>query len=164
MAFPWDIIRSVDLASGDIVEDLKLGLGLALCGHPPVFCPAALVTSRFPLSAEGAKTQRQRWEHGHIGVILTAAVPLMGKGLWRGNFNLLALTLDMVVPPLSLLAILLVGMIVLSFGLSFYLSSAALAVSTANLLIFVTAVVFAWVKYGRDILPLRAIGTIGGYI
>jgi cellulose synthase/poly-beta-1,6-N-acetylglucosamine synthase-like glycosyltransferase len=164
MAFPWDIIRAVDLASGHIVEDLNIGLDLALARRAALFCPSALVTSSFPLSAQGARTQRQRWEHGHIGMILTAAAPLMWTALVRGNFNLLALTLDLMVPPLSLLIILLFGMIVVSFGLSFHFSSAALAVSIGNLLVFASAVVLAWAKYGRDILPPRAMGTIGGYI
>jgi cellulose synthase/poly-beta-1,6-N-acetylglucosamine synthase-like glycosyltransferase len=154
----------VNLASGHIVEDLKIGLDLALAGRPPLFCPSALVTSHFPLSAQGARTQRQRWEHGHIGMILTAAAPLMWKALLRGNFHLLALTLDLAVPPLSLLAILLFGMTVLSFALSYHFSSAAFAISLANLLVFVTAVVLAWLKYGRDILPSRALGTVGGYM
>ena len=45
MAFPWHLIRSVDVASGWLVEDLKLGLDLAATGHPPIFCPSARVTS-----------------------------------------------------------------------------------------------------------------------
>ena len=53
MAFPWDIIRSVDLATGRIVEDLKLGLDLALAGAPPMFLPSAVVTSEFPESVIG---------------------------------------------------------------------------------------------------------------
>ena len=43
MAFPWALIRSVDLGSGQIVEDLKLGLDLAGAGYPPGFCPDAIV-------------------------------------------------------------------------------------------------------------------------
>ena len=66
MAFPWKIIRLADLASGEIVEDLKLGLELARAGYPPVFCPSASVVSYFPSSAEGARTQRERWEQGHL--------------------------------------------------------------------------------------------------
>jgi cellulose synthase/poly-beta-1,6-N-acetylglucosamine synthase-like glycosyltransferase len=164
MAFPWDIIRLLNLASGHIVEDLKLGVDVTKGGWAPLFCPGALVTSLFPVSGSGSQAQRQRWEQGHIGLILTAAGPLMWTALSRGNLNLLVLTLDLVVPPLSLFAILLVGVIALSFGFSFYLSSAALVISTANVLVFATALVLAWVKYGRDILPLRTIGTIPAYI
>jgi cellulose synthase/poly-beta-1,6-N-acetylglucosamine synthase-like glycosyltransferase len=77
MAFPWDIIRSADLSSGFIVEDLKLGLELATAGHPPLFCPSAVVTSTFPTPAQGTQTQRQRWEQGHIGLILTKSPALL---------------------------------------------------------------------------------------
>ena len=55
MAFPWDVIRETNLASGWIVEDLKLGLDLAAAGHPPLFCPSALIVSRFASSARGAE-------------------------------------------------------------------------------------------------------------
>ena len=58
MAFPWDVIRSADLASGSIVEDLKLGLDLALAGNPPIFCPSPGVISDFPLTVEGIQSQR----------------------------------------------------------------------------------------------------------
>src|SRR5262245_48376388 len=71
MAFPWALIRSAQLASGQLVEDRALGLELAAAGRAPVFCPPAVVTSQFPSSADAAKKQRQRWEHGHIGLILT---------------------------------------------------------------------------------------------
>src|ERR1039457_6162203 len=73
MAFPWDLIRSANLASGSIVEDLKLGLDLAQSGRPPLFCPCASVKSQFPLSVKGTKSQRKRWEEGHINMILTTA-------------------------------------------------------------------------------------------
>jgi glycosyltransferase involved in cell wall biosynthesis len=55
MAFPWEVIRSADLANAQIVEDLKLGLDLTLAGHPPVFCPSARVTSEFASSVKGAR-------------------------------------------------------------------------------------------------------------
>jgi hypothetical protein len=47
MALPFDLVNTADLASGSIVEDLKLGLDLALAGSAPMFCPSALVTSEF---------------------------------------------------------------------------------------------------------------------
>src|SRR5262249_8178269 len=72
MAFPCDVISMADLASGSIVEDLKLGLDLALAGAPPSFCPTARITSYFPASIEGALSQRTRWERGHIGMMLSA--------------------------------------------------------------------------------------------
>ena len=80
MAFPWEVIRSANLASGSIVEDLKLGLELTQAGSPPLFCPSACVKSHFPLSIEGAKSQRKRWEEGHISMILTTVTAFHLQG------------------------------------------------------------------------------------
>jgi cellulose synthase/poly-beta-1,6-N-acetylglucosamine synthase-like glycosyltransferase len=165
MAFPWDAIRSVDLASGQIVEDLKLGLDLTAAGRAPLFCPSALVTSSFPLSTTSATTQRQRWEHGHLGMIIATAPRLIWTAVKSGHFDLLALTLDLAVPPLSLFALLVAGMVVISsFGLFFGASATVLSVSIVNLLGFAAAVIFAWLKYGRDILPPHAIWSIVPYV
>lgn len=113
MAFPWGLIRGGDLANSWIVEDLKLGLDLTSNGHPPPFCPSALVTSSFASSAGAADNQRQRWEFGHISMIL-GSLPRLSYAVRHQNLNLVALTLDLAVPPLSLLAILTIGMFVIA--------------------------------------------------
>lgn len=47
MAFGWRDLALIDLANGHLVEDVKLGLDLCQQGKPPVFCPEAVVSSRF---------------------------------------------------------------------------------------------------------------------
>ena len=83
MAFPWNLIHSVNLASGHIVEDLKLGLDFALTGFAPVFCPSARVVSYFPFSISGIESQRLRWEQGHINMIPTYAPRLFLAALYQ---------------------------------------------------------------------------------
>jgi cellulose synthase/poly-beta-1,6-N-acetylglucosamine synthase-like glycosyltransferase len=165
MAFPWELIRTADLASGWIVEDLKLGLELALAGHPPRFCPSAVVTSRFASSVKGAGIQRSRWEYGHIDTILKVAPRLLLKGIAGSRWGLVALTFDLIVPPLSLLAMLVSGTLALS-GLAAFIgvSSAALVVSTASLMAFTALIALAWINYGRDVLPVGAIILIIPYV
>ena len=109
MAIPWQVIRSVDLAHGGIVEDLKLGLDLAAEGHAPIFCPSARVTSQFAPSITASRTQRQRWESGHIGMIMRTVPQVFKKAAASRNWNLLVLGLDLAIPPLSLLALLASG-------------------------------------------------------
>ena len=165
MAFPWKVIRSAELASGRIVEDLNLGLDLALAGYPAVFCPSAIVTSHFPDSTKGADTQRRRWEHGHIHTILTVVPRFFVLAIIRRNLNLLALTLDLAIPPLSLFGLLATGMFALSAAaVLFGFSSAALIVSALTLIAFVMAVVMSWWKFGRDLLPLSAVHLIARYV
>lgn len=107
MAFPWSVLERVDLATGHIVEDLKLGLDCAALGVAPQFLPEALVHSSFPTNEQGEKSQRQRWEHGHMSMVVSEAPRLLGRALATRNPGLLALTLDMCVPPLALFGLLL---------------------------------------------------------
>jgi cellulose synthase/poly-beta-1,6-N-acetylglucosamine synthase-like glycosyltransferase len=156
MAFPWQMIQSAELASGHIVEDLKLGLDFAAAGSAPLLSPTSLVTSVFPSNAEGVQSQRTRWEHGHLGMILSDGPKYFLKALRQRNGHLLALVLDMIVPPLALLTLLVVMLAVLgalAIGLTSTLSPWWLAI--ANLLILTVAVLLAWLFYGRHILSFR---------
>jgi cellulose synthase/poly-beta-1,6-N-acetylglucosamine synthase-like glycosyltransferase len=165
MAFPWGVISSTNLASELAVEDLKLGLDLAQAGHLPLFCPSAAVYSPFPVSTKAAVTQRKRWEQGHLRMIATTVPHLMFESIARGNFGLLALSLDAAIPPLTLLGVLINLMFLVScFGFLFGLSSSALIISAISLLAYSLAVLLCWLKFGRDILPFSSILSVISYI
>ena len=158
MAFPWEIIARANLATGALVEDLKLGLELAADGHSPMFCPAAVVVSEFPATGEGTRSQQLRWEQGHLGVIATEVPRYFLKALRQGNMDLLVLTLDAAVPPLSLLLIIVLGFIGVSLGAWLIgMGSKALLIGLACLAGFTCAIMFCWLKTGRDLLPPKSI-------
>ncbi|HSI44011.1 MAG TPA: glycosyltransferase family 2 protein [Methylotenera sp.] len=159
MAFPWALIQKANIASGHIVEDLKLGLELADQKHPPLFCPEAVVTSVFPINTEGAKSQRTRWEHGHLGMIAKEGPALLLRSLAKFNLGMLALVLDMCVPPLALLTLLvlslaLAGIILASFSHALFPGLFGVLL----LLMLGVTVLLAWVKFGRSILTLASLG------
>ena len=157
MAFPWDIIRTADLASGHIVEDLKLGLELTAGGWPPLFCPSAVVTSEFPQSATGVASQRQRWEHGHIAMI-SMAPALVLRAIARRNWPLLVLTLDMAVPPLGLLGLLTIAVAAsAALGAALGLSHLPFFFSCAGIASLAFSAGLAWLCFGRDALPPRSL-------
>lgn len=153
MAFPWPVISTAALASGHIVEDMKLGIDLTLAGKAPLFCPHATVYSSFPTSAEGVDSQRARWEHGHMSMIVSSALPLLLRGLARGRVQVAALALDLAVPPLALLALLAIALSALAALLTLW-TGAGLPLLLAALLLgsFGVAVLLSWVRYGRQIL------------
>jgi cellulose synthase/poly-beta-1,6-N-acetylglucosamine synthase-like glycosyltransferase len=158
MAFPWMSISDMDLADGHIVEDMKMGLDMARLGCPPIFCPQALVLSSFPTHEEGIKDQRTRWEHGHLSVILSEAPRMFFQGLKQMDFSLVALALDLCVPPLALLL-----MLVLVFWLVaivFYAAtgnSAPLLIMSSASVIFGLAVLTAWASHGRRIISFSSL-------
>lgn len=155
MAFPWKLLQQADLASGHIVEDLKLGLDCARFGHAAVFCPDACVTSVFPANTEGAQSQRTRWEHGHLSVLFKDAPRLFLESLISLNLPLLALALDLCVPPLALLTLLVCLFAWCGVAIAWVIG-AAMPWSLSMLLPLVLGLTvwLAWFKFGRGILSL----------
>jgi cellulose synthase/poly-beta-1,6-N-acetylglucosamine synthase-like glycosyltransferase len=165
MAFPWPLLAASSLASGSIVEDMQLGLDLAAAGVPPRFCHAALVTSWFPAGAEGSLEQRTRWEHGHLSMIAAKGLPLLWRGVAGGRFDLVAMALDLCVPPLAALVLLLSATLVAS-ALLVVVGGAAvpLAVASSAFAATALAVLDAWLQVGRRIITLREMLAIPGYV
>jgi len=153
MAIPWPLLASVELSTGHIAEDAKLGVELAVQGHAPRFCPPARVTSRFPVSARGIKEQRIRWEHGHLTMI-QQHVPYLLRNAWtKRRPELLALAIDLSIQPLGLFllttsALAAAGVTMTLLGASVYFG----ATTSAPLALFATAIGLAWARHGRSIV------------
>jgi cellulose synthase/poly-beta-1,6-N-acetylglucosamine synthase-like glycosyltransferase len=156
MAFPWPVIQRADLATGHIVEDMKLGLDLARKGSPPVLCPEAEIASYFPDTTHGFRSQRTRWEHGHIALIAAEAPGLIWHALKERDGALLAMAVDLSVPPLALLALL----VVTACGAAVVLAVASgqmrplWAAATISMLLFISILV-AWWRFARTVISLR---------
>ena len=166
MAFPWDALRQVNLAHGDLVEDMRLGVELALAGRAPVFAEEALVWSHFPETAQAEASQRRRWEHGHLALIARLAPPLLKHGLVRRDLPALGMALDLAVPPLAFLVLTIGGLMGLTAGLALWglpwhlpLGLAWVAAMALTL-----AVWLAWRGWGRDLLGGRELLFVPWYV
>jgi len=164
MMFPWNAINAAPLASSHLVEDLKLGLDLAKAGQAPYFFPFVKVTSVFPTSAKGTESQRQRWVQGHLATIGKFVPRLLTAGLMRGDLNVVVLALDLLVPPLSLLALLIVGTMALT-SLVALLGGPWLPslIAGGNLVGFALSVLVAWLKFGREAFPAHEALSLGSF-
>jgi cellulose synthase/poly-beta-1,6-N-acetylglucosamine synthase-like glycosyltransferase len=153
MAFPWPLLRDAPLASGNIVEDVQLGVDLALRGKPPLFEPAARVTSEFPAGDDAAAAQRRRWEHGNLSVMLQHGPRLLWAALRRGQLGLAAMAADLMVPPLALLVQVQIGLILLAaLGAWLGAGTLALGITATALTLLVLSIFWAWHRAGRDII------------
>lgn len=165
MAFPWALIEKAPLATGHITEDLQLGLMMAGTGTPPLFCPSAQVSSSFPADATALAAQRTRWEHGHVGVIASLGPRLMLQALGRRDGQLLAMVLDLCVPPLASLALLLVAGLAAAATL-LVLGGPVMPLMLAALgtLAFALGVLHAWRLYGRHIVSMVELLSVPLYV
>ncbi|WP_013323983.1 glycosyltransferase family 2 protein [Gloeothece verrucosa] len=165
MAFPWFVINKVQWASGNLVEDMQLGIDLALAGYAPRFCRSAKVIGILPQQQKAATTQRTRWEHGHVQTLLTQVPQLGMAALAQRRFELLALALEIGVPPLSLLVMLWGLGLIIAIGAGLFLGIwLPLGIlSLAGLMIF-TAILGGWFKFASKELPGTALLGIPGYL
>jgi cellulose synthase/poly-beta-1,6-N-acetylglucosamine synthase-like glycosyltransferase len=165
MAFPWQTIADARLATGHIVEDMKLGMDLALAGSAPMFCPHALVHSYFPTSTEGVQSQRTRWEHGHLSMIASTAPTTLFAGLRRASASLFAFGLDLCVPPLALLVLLVCALAGLSVLLALFGGPVApLVLAVLAGVALGAAILMAWWRHGRAVLSGKELGLAAVYV
>jgi cellulose synthase/poly-beta-1,6-N-acetylglucosamine synthase-like glycosyltransferase len=164
MAVPFETIRRIDLANGHLAEDQKLGAELALAGALPLFFPQAHVISRFPSSERGKHQQRARWEHGHLAIIGEYCPALIGHAIVKRSFQLFAFTLDLCIPPLSLLvlSLALAGSIALAWLVATG-SVVPLAICSLALACLCVSLGAAWWRFGRELVSLRELAAIPGY-
>ncbi|MCG9891521.1 MAG: glycosyltransferase family 2 protein [Thermosynechococcaceae cyanobacterium MS004] len=180
MAFPWGLLQTVDLAGNKTVDDMQLTIDFTLQGAAPYYVPESMVQGR--LMQRGAATsQRSRWEHGHLEMILTQVPRLLWVGLTQLRRDVLILGLDLAIPPLSLfilgwlllvgahLGLYLVSHIVPQlfapelFGSELFGSELFALELSAGLAIGLS-VGLGWYKFGREVLPIQSMGGIPQYL
>ena len=165
MAFPWSVMTTIDLASSSIVEDMKLGFDLAIAGTPPTMCSSVTVVGPLPPSDDDAKTQRTRWEHGHLQLISHYGPRLFWQALAQGRLELWALGLDLLIPPLSLLVTLWIGItlfVTLVGGvLNLWLPALICYISGIAL---GSAIIAAWARFAKADLELKTLLSVPAYI
>ncbi len=164
MAFPWSAISQVCLAGSKTADDMQLAVDLSIAGYPPAFAQEAQITGRL-MKQQAAKSQRTRWEHGHLEIILTQVPLLLKESVRQRRFDLLAIALDLCIPPLSLLVVIwtaaIGGALLAAVLEGYWIPTHFLAIE--GLLIFIS-IVGSWAKFGYDELPALTLLAVPFYI
>ncbi|MEP3224699.1 MAG: glycosyltransferase family 2 protein [Parasphingorhabdus sp.] len=164
MAFPWPVFAKAPLASGDLAEDLSLGVSLTKSGQTPLFVESAGVTS-LAAAKEDTLVQRTRWEHGFLSTAKAQALPLIGSGLLPWSKAQFFLGLHLLVPPLALLFASGLVVILLSGLLKFW-GASPLPFQIISTIVFLSILttLAAWIIAGRSVLSFGALARIPLYI
>jgi len=165
MAFTWDDIAHIAIASGEIVEDMKLGIELACQEKGALYLDQARVVSQLPTTKEALQKQRERWEHGHLGMIQRLSPPLLRAAWERQSLAIFGFFLDLVIPPLSLLLALTVAIFCgfLVLGLVIDIGGAVNLISLMFVLVL-AAVLLVWLVAGRSILSASELAYLPKYV
>ncbi|MEQ1560270.1 MAG: glycosyltransferase family 2 protein [Methyloglobulus sp.] len=165
MAFPWQVFDHVQIGHGNIVEDMQLGIDCAVNRFPPVLCPEAIVYSDFPEQASAELSQRTRWEHGHLQTIFKQVPALIKQSYQQKNWRLLALALDIGVPPLSLLVATALSSLALLGVFSLVTGNAtAFFILLASFSFFTAMLSLVWWIHGQAYLSAKEVLSIPLYV
>ncbi len=165
MAIPWQLLQNCRVAGDSLAEDMQWGIELALLGHAARFHAEDPVLSELPHQAANFMTQRTRWEQGHLRTAFSQIPKLLKRGVLRGRIDLVALALDLLIPPFSLLMAIWAFACFCYFG--FWLAGASFW--PCLLLCFTGAftaltILCCWWKFCRVQIPFRAILTLPFYV
>ncbi|MGH9104659.1 MAG: glycosyltransferase family 2 protein [Acidimicrobiales bacterium] len=94
-ANPWNAFTGA--------EDLEFTLVLRRAGVRPVFARDARVEGPMPATFQGERAQRERWEGGRLH-LARRELPALLREAASGHFSNLDAAIDLVVPPLGVLA------------------------------------------------------------
>ena len=165
MAFPWHVIRSVNVANKSLAEDTTLGLELAYLGYPPLFCPEARIDGHVPKEWGTLVQQRRRWEQGYLESIFTNAPKMAWRAITQFKPGLLWAAFDLCIAPIALLGI--TWGILAALGLLLALaggSALPLVLSGLGAVAMGLSLVLGWLFHCRDKVPAKAIMAIPWFL
>jgi len=139
MCFSAKLLAEVPHEAFSIVEDVEYGLRLGEAGYRVHYADEAHVYGEMVSSAAAASSQRRRWEDGRKELVRRNGLRLLRAGLSRKSRVLFDLALDLLVPPLSRIAVLSVLGAALAVGLS--LAAQRVLLSSIGFIACVLAVV-----------------------
>ncbi|MET0180190.1 MAG: glycosyltransferase family 2 protein [Novosphingobium sp.] len=159
MAFPRPLFGRLRWRESSLVEDLETGLDLLLAGERVLFEEAARFVS--PASSRGGTvSQRRRWEHGMLQTMASAVPRLVAAGL-RGRVRLLAVALDLVIPPTALLVLVSAAVVALTVAAVGVVAPAIVLVAAQ--LALAAALWAAWLGEGQTMLPVAGWSDVPRY-
>ena len=99
------VTSSVPYRAFSLTEDLEYGIELGRVGYRVQYADEAFVNAMMVSGEEAARSQRQRWEGGRFQLIRSKVLPLLRASFGRGGGVCLDLACDLLVLPLSWVAI-----------------------------------------------------------
>lgn len=99
------LLGQVPYRAFSLTEDIEYGIDLGLAGHRVHYADEACVAALMVSDEPAARTQRQRWENGRRQLIRSKTLPLLQAAADPGGRIRLDLAFDLLMFPLSYVAV-----------------------------------------------------------
>jgi cellulose synthase/poly-beta-1,6-N-acetylglucosamine synthase-like glycosyltransferase len=165
MCFSTAMLREVPHRAYSVVEDVEYGIRLGEAGYRVHYADEAHVYGEMVTSSSAANSQRRRWEEGRRMLVKQHGMRLLKAGLRQKNRVLFDLAMDLLIPPLSRIAVGTLLGTMLGGGLILLGAPGLTAVSSGLGLSSVVAyVVRGWSVSGTGLRGLLDLGLAPAYV
>ena len=118
-----EVVDTVPYLAHSIVEDIEYHMHLLQAGIKVAFVDQVWVKAQMPMGGRGSEVQRVRWERGRLDMIRRYAPDLLWRALKGDSFALDGF-LDVIMPPVSVIVLLVLPPVILGTALQQGLSCA----------------------------------------
>jgi cellulose synthase/poly-beta-1,6-N-acetylglucosamine synthase-like glycosyltransferase len=161
-----ELLQQIPYEHFSLSEDLEYGIALGLAGCRVQYAGEAHADADMVSNEKNARSQRQRWERGRFELVRLNTWPLLRAAFERRSLVCLDLALDLIVPPLSYVALNIFLLGTLAGLLSIWDAGAALwiwwALACAGVLVL--HVLRGWRLSGVGARGLIAFAHVPGFI
>ena len=160
------LLNEVPYRYYSLTEDVEYGIALGMAGRRVEYAGEAHADADMASNEKTARSQRQRWERGRFRLVRASTIPLLRAAVRHRSLVCLDLAFDLMVPPLSYLALNIVVLGLVAAIVSIRDPSAvfwlrwALACAAA----LVLHVLRGWQLSGMGIRGLMALAHVPGFI
>lgn len=154
MCFSASVVQRFGWDSFSLTEDVEYHVRLVTAGLRVAYAPEAIIWSAMPTSLKQAQSQQMRWERGRLELVRRHVPHLLWETLRTGNLALFDAAMEILVPPLSVVA----GLVLCCCAGSFLLASSLGSTLGLALLFALLLYVLSGLRLAR--LPLAAYGSL----
>lgn len=113
-AVTHELLDRVPYQAFSLTEDLEYGISLGMAGYRVAYADEAHADAEMVSGERDSRKQRQRWERGRFALMRMKTLPLLRETFRRKSRVTLDLALDLMVLPLSYVALNVVALLVLA--------------------------------------------------
>jgi cellulose synthase/poly-beta-1,6-N-acetylglucosamine synthase-like glycosyltransferase len=161
-----ELLKAVPYRAYSLTEDLEYGIDLGLAGVRVAYADEADCNAEMVSNEQSARTQRQRWESGRFQLMRTKTGPLLRAMLRRRSALCLDLACDLLVLPISYVALNIFALMVLAAVAAAWFPSMAvwLWVGAACAASLVCYVLRGWQLSGIGLIGLLDLARAPGFL
>jgi cellulose synthase/poly-beta-1,6-N-acetylglucosamine synthase-like glycosyltransferase len=159
-----DLLERVPYSAFSLTEDLEYGITLGINGYRVAYADEAHSDAEMVSGEKESRKQRQRWEGGRFALVRSCTLPLLAVGLRRRSGVCIDLALDLMVLPLSYVALNVAVLLCAAFAAAHSVGVGWIWVASGCAAALVLHILRGWQLSGSGLQGLLDLGRAPGFV